>query len=66
MKFRWERQTKAFIKKGMAFLKQMENSSWLLDEDGEALYQIFKSSKKYAVEAKKGSSSHKKKRVISI
>jgi hypothetical protein len=46
--------TKAFIKKGMAFLKQDGKFVVLLDEDGEALLSDLQKSKKYAVEAKKG------------
>jgi len=46
--------TKAFIKKGMAFLKQDGKFIVLLDEDGEALLSDLQKSKKYAVEAKKG------------
>jgi hypothetical protein len=46
--------TKAFIKKGMAFLKQEGKFVVLLDEDGQDLLADLQKSKKYAVEAKKG------------
>lgn len=45
--------TKAFIKKGMAFLKQDGKFIVLLDEDGEDILTELQKSKKYAVEAKK-------------
>lgn len=46
--------TKAFIKKGMTFLKQDGKFVVLLDEDEEYLLSELQKSKKYAVEAKKG------------
>jgi hypothetical protein len=44
--------TKAFIKKGMAYLKQEGKFVVLLDEDGEDILSELQKSKKYAVEAK--------------
>lgn len=46
--------TKAFIKKGMPFLKQDGRFIVLLDEDSEVLLSDLRKSKKYAVEPKKG------------
>jgi hypothetical protein len=46
--------TKAFIKKGMTYLKQDGKFVVLLDEDGEGILSELQKSKKYAVEAKKG------------
>jgi len=45
--------TKAYIKKGMAYLKNDGKFVVLLDEDGEDIFSDLQKSKKYAVEAKK-------------
>ena len=44
--------TKAFIKKGMAYLKREGKFVVLLDEDGEDILSELQKSKKYAVETK--------------
>jgi hypothetical protein len=45
--------TKAFIKKGMTYLKQEGKFVVILDEYGEDMLSELQKSKKYAVEAKK-------------
>ncbi len=45
--------TKAYIKKGMNYLKNNGKFVVLLDEDGEDIFSDLQKSKKYAVEAKK-------------
>jgi len=60
LNYSWEEElpigeaTKAFIKKGMAYLKQDGKFVVILDEGGEDILSELQKSKKYAVEAKKG------------
>ena len=59
MNYSWEDEipvgeaTKAFIKKGMPFLKQDGKFVVLLDDEEEVLLSDLQKSKKYAVKAKK-------------
>ena len=59
LNYSWEEEipigeaTKAYIKKGMAYLKHDGKFVVLIDEDGEDILQELQKSKKYAVEAKK-------------